>query len=715
MKTRHRDPHGERGQGGGCLATVLFVIFLIGDLVNHLADDPTQPSHRIKPYQRYAAIPMGTRMMPFPGGGSFPIPDYEWIDNGPEESNAPGVAPAQSGGPPGQYSSKSVPERQVSSDFADSTVDEVINPASANPTVRVIQLPTNVVRNGRRLTAGPTSLAVDAGGNIWVVETGLNQVARIDWKTNAVTQFTLPDSGASGITGFGLGGIALDAKGDVWIGESWKTGSRVHEALARLDPHATTVKSFTLPGSGPVNGVVVGPDRHLWYVDSSAAVGRLTPSSGAVKRYPVTIPAGESPNRIIADKKGHKVWFAWPGGAGWVNVSTGRTWTKPLAGNPSSPSAGDDLTLASDGNVWVLWRGNLSRITESGVVTEFADTSGRRMGSLAADKKGNVFVGTANLLVHFKTSETRAYAIRQWQVDDPTTKIAALTIGPGGTIWFTEFQGAAKFGTYGQVGRFTPASGTVTFFKVPTTADLGAITSGPDGNLWFTESDGYIDRITPSGTLTRFLVGYYSVPVAIAAGPDGNLWFTDPATGSIGRITVSGQASEYPLPLDGSVPAAIISGPGDKMWFSDAGRSAIGAFSPKDPSKVSEYHVFGLRAPTADKTSAPGDLTVGADGNIWFADSGRKAIGRMLAASPHSVTEFPVPSGSPPAGIAAGADGQIWFADGYLGFMARDGTGNEVDPRQYSNVIDVAAGPGGKIWFTEKHGGALGSIHLAAH
>ncbi len=57
------------------------------------------------------------------------------------------------------------------------------------------------------------------------------------------------------------------------------------------------------------------------------------------------------------------------------------------------------------------------------------------------------------------------------------------------------------------------------------------ITAGPDGNLWFTESGGNkIGRITPSGQITEFPLPtgitkpYY--PIGITAGPEGNLWFT---------------------------------------------------------------------------------------------------------------------------------------------------------------------------------------------
>jgi virginiamycin B lyase len=60
--------------------------------------------------------------------------------------------------------------------------------------------------------------------------------------------------------------------------------------------------------------------------------------------------------------------------------------------------------------------------------------------------------------------------------------------------------------------------------------------------VWFTSSDattnaGFIGRITPTGQITEFpIAASGSSPQAITVGPDGALWFADSA-GSIGRIT----------------------------------------------------------------------------------------------------------------------------------------------------------------------------------
>src|SRR5262249_15869140 len=65
----------------------------------------------------------------------------------------------------------------------------------------------------------------------------------------------------------------------------------------------------------------------------------------------------------------------------------------------------------------------------------------------------------------------------------------------------------------------------------------------------------------------------------VAAGPDGALWFTHQPGGPAGRISPSGQITEYPIPnnasgLPDTGPDQIVSS-GGALWFlSDIGESA---------------------------------------------------------------------------------------------------------------------------------------------
>ena len=111
---------------------------------------------------------------------------------------------------------------------------------------------------------------------------------------------------------------------------------------------------------------------------------------------------------------------------------------------------------------------------------------------------------------------------------------------------------------------------TVSLSEYPTPAtgssSPAGITRGPDGALWFTETKGNaIGRASITGVITAYpLPTASSAPSGIALGPDGNLWFTETSGNKIGRITPAGIISEYPVPTAGSGPNGIV-------WASDVG------------------------------------------------------------------------------------------------------------------------------------------------
>ena len=81
-----------------------------------------------------------------------------------------------------------------------------------------------------------------------------------------------------------------------------------------------------------------------------------------------------------------------------------------------------------------------------------------------------------------------------------------------------------------------------------------AITTGPDNALWITMVHaGAIARLAPDGQLDRYQLDSASCgPSVITPGPDGALWFTRNLDHRIGRITVTGRTSSFPVPTPSS-------------------------------------------------------------------------------------------------------------------------------------------------------------------
>ncbi|HEY5026053.1 MAG TPA: hypothetical protein VII76_13840 [Acidimicrobiales bacterium] len=212
---------------------------------------------------------------------------------------------------------------------------------------------------------------------------------------------------------------------------------------------------------------------------------------------------------------------------------------------------------------------------------------------------------------------------------------SALTTGPDGAVWFTTYghwinSGRTATESPGYIGRVT-TSGAFSLFPL-SSGEPVAITAGPDGALWFVTSgtwvnntfvDGYIGRMSTSGVVTTYGDVAGGDP-SITAGPDGAVWFV--AALGIGRIATDGTVTTYPLGTD---PVSITAGPDGALWFTDYSYSPSPDFSSHSGSigrittsgQVSVYASPGIYAPFA--------ITSGPGGAVWFVNYINDTIGRV--------------------------------------------------------------------------------------
>ncbi len=198
----------------------------------------------------------------------------------------------------------------------------------------------------------------------------------------------------------------------------------------------------------------------------------------------------------------------------------------------------------------------------------------------------------------------------------------AITAGPDGALWFTE-------SSADKIGRIT-TGGSVTEFAIPTSgADPSGITAGPDGALWFTESSaGKIGRITTGGSITEFVIPTSgSDPDGITAGSDGALWFTDTGTNSIGRITTGGSVTEFAVPASYGSPGSITAGPDGALWFTEnVGPKSFGG-PDQDQTVGNSIGRITMAGSVTEYPVGAGphqyldDITSGPDGALWFTAS----------------------------------------------------------------------------------------------
>jgi virginiamycin B lyase len=302
-----------------------------------------------------------------------------------------------------------------------------------------------------------------------------------------------------------------------------------------------------------------------------------------------------------------------------------------------------------------------------------------------------------------------------------------IVAGRDGNVWFSEDA---------RIGRITP-QGVITEFPLPASVIINGLAAGPDGNIWFTDSAGKIGRLSPqNGSVIEFRLPTHNMtPVPIVAGPDGNFWFgagdvVDTSSGvplslrpEIGRISLAGTIKEFPLPAGSLPPTYLTVGPDGNLWFADGplwGDNMIGRISLAGTIKEFQVPTFN---------AVPGAIVTGQDHNLWFVadlvvDPGSiemhpslGEIGRITPAG--NVTEFPLPKkpgqAAAPTELTAGPDGNIWFVvadDHALGRITPQGDIAEFALPAGITLSDITIGPDGALWFTDTVAGTIDRIEL---
>jgi streptogramin lyase len=242
-----------------------------------------------------------------------------------------------------------------------------------------------------------------------------------------------------------------------------------------------------------------------------------------------------------------------------------------------------------------------------------------------------------------------------------TVVSVGITRGSDDNVWFDAVSSDGK----GYIGTAT-TSGAVTNYQFSMTAPtLGRVAVGPDGNIWtaivaLSPSGGSnkIEICTTRGSISEQTLPDYSGPYGIVTGSDGNVWVTETsAPADVGRLTPTGSLTEFPPSFTAE---NITLGVDGNLWFAEPGTGAnnIGRCTPA--GTIVEFSV-----PTS--SSEPWDVTQGPDGNIWFTEIAGNNIGSITPSG--KITEYATPAS--PYGITQGPDGNVWFTEPAAGKIVR--------------------------------------------
>lgn len=297
------------------------------------------------------------------------------------------------------------------------------------------------------------------------------------------------------------------------------------------------------------------------------------------------------------------------------------------------------ITTAPDGSMWFLMSNanKVGRITTSGQIQEFAlpptDSSveGPAKG-LDVGPDGSVWVTTDHgaRLAHLSSA---GQVLNEWLfpnydgcAGDSCPYGGEVRVDPSGTAWVTMNYGSSF------VVKVTPTGQLTASDNSPECDDV--LGEAADGSMWCqsgnAQSQGTIVKVNAdaAGGVSYPLPSDASYPNGLAAGPVGSIWFTrsgtgswltSPSRGSIGYLDAATGATQIWSTGSRSAPQDLLMGPDNQMWFTNAG-AAPG---------IGHIAASGVGAISSVGNYEPTSLTFGPDGAIWFTDEKNNSIVRV--------------------------------------------------------------------------------------
>lgn len=494
----------------------------------------------------------------------------------------------------------------------------------------------------------PSGVAVDAAGNVYVVDTFYNVIRKI---TPAGLVTTLAGTPKNGATTFGSGaadnfnaptGLAIDTAGNLYVADT------NNFSIKKITPSGmvTTLAGGT---SGKVDGVgvaaifsypealAVDPAGNVYVIDADS-IRKISPdglvttlvSASAGLKYPTGIAVNSAGSVLVADAGNNVIWKVTASGA--MSVVAGTVGVAGAVDGPvatASFSASRALAMDSSDNLYIADAGNstIRRVSPAGTVTTLAGAApaGVTYGAYqTTDVAGNVYVSVST------GNNASTYGIQRIAPAGVATTIAIGLTGPqgiavdaGGNVYVADnantatscFFSSSNCGTPAVVRKISPQGDMTTlagsFNQIPHADGVGAsaslisprgLTIDAGGNLYLVEDlfDGSIRKITPAGVVTT--LSTISQAKGLAIDQAGNVYAA---------------VCWYPLVPNNSPPG--------------------GAIYKVSPTGVSTLLAGALsRSGSADGAastasfSCPTGVAQDGSGNLYIADTGNNTI-RMIS------------------------------------------------------------------------------------
>jgi virginiamycin B lyase len=320
-------------------------------------------------------------------------------------------------------------------------------------------------------------------------------------------------------------------------------------------------------------------------------------------------------------------------------AATSRIKLSPLRSGFSNPSA---IAAEPNNDLWFIARPSgvassplIGRLSLRGPSAEFS-LSALGPSAIVAKPDGTIWFNDEYQPAIWRMSKSGS--VTRYALPDTHGWVEDLTIGPGGSIWFTEFGGFQEGDEIARprVGRISQ-DGQIVEYQLAGGGFIGGITTGREGDMWFIRDGSYIggdpesvNRITPEGRITSHSFRATGSVFDIAMGADGNLWF--PETGGIGRMSPEGHLKRFSVPALSrgrhlSRPT-IVAGPRRSLWFTGLGPGLIGRITTRGHIEKFDVPIPGppLNESVEEHRGLVAGLTPTPDGGLGFTEIGHQAV-----------------------------------------------------------------------------------------
>ena len=492
----------------------------------------------------------------------------------------------------------------------------------------------------------PNAIAIGSGGEVYVADKGNWRIEEFTAEGEFVRTWGSPEE-----SGYLLlpSGLDTDSEGDVWV---LQPGIPAFNIKPR-------VQEFTAEGEFIA----------AHYIAEGAEEGQLD--------HPEGLAIDSSDDLWIADTENDRLERFSPEGE--FLSAFGEEGSE--AGQLSNPQG---IAIDSEGHLWVTDAGNdrvqafssegeyLSQFGESGT----ADGQFSEPRTLATDSEGNLWVvDTGNNRVQEISSEGQFLR-----------KLASRFTAPHGLA--TDSEGNVWVADTGndQVQEFSPGGKLIRHFGEEGSEDgqlsePHAITIGSNGDVYVADVGNWrIEEFTPEGEFVRTWgspkeSGYLILPMDLTTDSEGDVWVVQrgiPAFNLKPRVQEFSAEGAFIAAyfftegaeegqLDNPEGLAIDSS--DHLWIADTENNRVEEFSPEGEF----LSAFGEEGAGAGKLSNPQGIATDSEGNLWVVDTGNDRVQEFSSGGEY-LTQFGE-SGtadgqfSEPRTLATDSEGNLWVVN----------------------------------------------------